>query len=169
LQVPWLADLVQHRTKNTVGILGLTYKAGTDVVEEAAGFLLAKELAGRGVKVLAFDPAYGRESPPAAHDNICFAANAGECISGSDVVVLATSWPEFNSIPRELWARNSQEGPRTVIDCWRTLKFLHDEPGVRYLGLGLGEGFVWVSPAIPRDRGRSPSLPPQKSSAALST
>jgi len=28
-------------------ILGLTYKAGTDVVEEAAGFLLAKELAGR--------------------------------------------------------------------------------------------------------------------------
>jgi UDPglucose 6-dehydrogenase len=142
LQVPWLADLVQHRTKNTVGILGLTYKAGTDVVEEAAGFLLAKELAGRGVKVLAFDPAYGRESPPAAHDNICFAANAGDCISGSDVVVLATSWPEFNSIPRELWARNSQEGPRTVIDCWRTLKFLHDEPGVRYLGLGLGEGFV---------------------------
>jgi UDPglucose 6-dehydrogenase len=142
LQVPWLADLVQHRTKNTVGILGLTYKAGTYVVEEAAGFLLAKELAGRGVKVLAFDPAYGRESPPAAHDNICFAANAGDCISGSDVVVLATSWPEFNSIPRELWARNSQEGPRTVIDCWRTLKFLHDEPGVRYLGLGLGEGFV---------------------------
>ncbi len=141
-QVPWLADLVQHRTKNTAGILGLTYKAGTDVVEEAAGFLLAKELAGRGVKVLAFDPAYGRQSPSPVHDNICFAGNAGDCIAGSDVVVLATSWPEFNTIPRELWARNSNEGPRTVIDCWRTLKFLHDEPGVRYLGLGLGEGFV---------------------------
>lgn len=141
-QVPWLADLVQHRTRNTAGILGLTYKAGTDVVEEAAGFLLAKELAERGIKVLAFDPAYGRQSPSQVHDNISFAANAADCIAGSDVVVLATSWPEFNSIPRELWARNSQEGPRTVIDCWRTLKFLHDEPGVRYLGLGLGEGFV---------------------------
>jgi UDPglucose 6-dehydrogenase len=141
-QVPWLADLVQHRTKDTAGILGLTYKAGTDVVEEAAGYLLAKELAGRGVKVLVFDPAYGKQSPAAVQDKICFAANAAECIAGSDVVVLATSWPEFNNIPRELWARNSSQGPRTVIDCWRTLKFLHDEPGVRYLGLGLGEGFV---------------------------
>jgi len=141
-QVPWLADLVQHRTKSTAGILGLTYKAGTDVVEEAAGFLLAKELAGRGVKVLVFDPAYGKQAPPTVHDKICFAASAADCIAGSDVVVLATSWPEFNDIPRDLWARNSSQGPRTVIDCWRTLKFLHDEPGVRYLGLGLGEGFV---------------------------
>jgi len=141
-QVPWLADLVQHRTKNTAGILGLTYKAGTDVVEEAAGFLLAKELANRGVKVLAFDPAYGRQAPQAMHENIRFAANAGECIAESDVVILATSWPEFNSLPKEMWSRNSHQGPRTVIDCWRALKFLHDEPGVHYLGLGLGEGLV---------------------------
>src|SRR3984885_10029704 len=52
LQGIWLADLVQHRVQNgahtkapgtsqaIVGILGLTYKAGTDVVEEAVGFLL---------------------------------------------------------------------------------------------------------------------------------
>jgi UDPglucose 6-dehydrogenase len=142
LQVPWLADLVQHRTRSAAGILGLTYKAGTDVVEEAAGFLLAKELARRGVKVLVFDPAYGRQSPAPVHENICFAPSAADCITGSDVVVLATSWPEFNNIPKDLWARNGHQEPRTVIDCWRTFKFLHDEPGVRYLGLGLGEGFV---------------------------
>ena len=141
-QVPWLADLVQRRTKGTAGILGLTYKAGTDVVEEAAGFLLAKELAGRGVKVLAFDPAYGKQSPVGVPAGICFADSADECIAKSDVVVLATAWPEFNRIPRQQWARNSQQGPRTVIDCWRTLTSLHDEPGVNYLGLGLGEGFV---------------------------
>jgi len=142
LQVPWLADLVQRRTKGTAGILGLTYKAGTDVVEEAAGFLLAKELAGRGVKVLAFDPAYGKQSPVGMPDGICFAASADECVAKSDVVVLATAWPEFDKIPREQWARNSQQGPRTVIDCWRSLASLRDEPGVHYLGLGLGEGFV---------------------------
>src|SRR5246500_3430951 len=57
-QVHWLAELVEARAKGKVGILGLTYKAGTDVVEEAAGFLLAQELAGRGIKVLAFDPGF---------------------------------------------------------------------------------------------------------------
>jgi UDPglucose 6-dehydrogenase len=141
LQISWLADLVQHRTERTAGILGLTYKAGTDVVEEAAGFLLAKELASRGVQVVAFDPAYGKNSPPVSHANLRFAQNATECIDASDVVVLATSWPEFNSIPRQEWLSRNHR-PRTIIDCWRTLKFLHDEPGVHYLGLGLGEGFV---------------------------
>lgn len=141
-QVSWLADLVQQWTRDTAGILGLTYKAGTDVVEEAAGFLLAQELAHRGVKVLAFDPAYGGDLLPATHDHIRFAASADDCIAGSDVVVLATTWPEFNSISREQWARNTTQRPRTVIDCWRTLKFLQDEPGIHYLGLGLGESFV---------------------------
>jgi UDPglucose 6-dehydrogenase len=144
----WLADLVlehvQHRVQKranaTVGILGLTYKAGTDVVEEAVGFLLTKELASRGMKVLAFDPAYGKVSAPAAIANVSFAATAIECISKSDLVVLATSWPEFSAIPGGQWVRAGD--PRTVIDCWRAVKFLHDTPGVHYLGLGIGEGFV---------------------------
>src|SRR5215468_4430114 len=89
-QISWLADLVQHRTQDTAGILGLTYKAGTDVVEEAAGFLLAKELACRGVKVMAFDPAYGANSPRVSYENLPFAANATECIDSTDVVVLQT-------------------------------------------------------------------------------
>jgi len=141
-QVSWLADLVQHRTEGTAGILGLTYKAGTDVVEEAAGFLLAKELASRGVKVLVFDPAFSNGARGMAVEKLCFAASALECIEKSDVVVLATSWPEFNGITAEQWARRGNQKPRTVIDCWRAVKFLHDEAGVEYLGLGMGEGFA---------------------------
>jgi len=139
-QVSWLADVVQ-RTKGTVGILGLTYKAGTDVVEEAAGFLLAKELLARGATVLAFDPAFGRHSRGPALEKLCFALSALECIQKSDVVILATAWPEFSAITAKQWARNSNQ-TRTVIDCWRAVKFLREEPGVRYLALGLGEGFV---------------------------
>lgn len=138
-QISWLADLVQQQTKERAGILGLTYKAGTDVVEEAAGFLLAKELISRGVSVLAFDPAYGRNSRGPALEKLCFASNAVECIEKSDVVVLATAWPEFGAISADQWARN---GTRTVIDCWRAVKFLREESRVHYLALGLGEGFV---------------------------
>jgi UDPglucose 6-dehydrogenase len=119
--------------------LGLTYKAGTDVVEEAAGFLLAKELASRGRKVIAFDPAYGRNSTRPLLENICFAASALECIQKSDVVVLATSWPEFNAIQSAHWARANGHKPRIVIDCWRALKFLREQAGVQYMALG--EGF----------------------------
>jgi len=137
-QVGWLADVVQQHSKGPVGILGLTYKAGTDVVEEAAGFLLSKELAGRGVKVNAFDPGYGKRD--LSIPNATFASSAEDCIAQSDLVVLATAWPEFSQIPAQRWTRNSP--PRTVIDCWRAVKFLHDDPGIHYLCLGIGEGFV---------------------------
>jgi UDPglucose 6-dehydrogenase len=139
-QISWLADLVQQRTEGSAGILGLTYKVGTDVVEEAAGFLLAKELALRGVKVTVFDPAYGRNSTRPVLEKVCIAPSAVECIGNSDVVVLATSWPEFGRIDAAQWARTSK--PRTVVDCWRVVKFLHDVPGVHYLALGMGDGFA---------------------------
>ena len=139
-QVQWLADLVQQRGHGTAGILGLTYKIGTDVVEEAVGFLLMQELAKRGVQVLAFDPAYGQHSPRVSLENVAFAATALDCITQSDLVVLATTWPEFSAIPADQWARN--HAPRTVIDCWRAVHFLHDLPGVHYLALGIGEGFA---------------------------
>jgi UDPglucose 6-dehydrogenase len=138
-QIQWLADQVQQRCNRIAGILGLTYKAGTDVVEEAAGFLLAQELGRRGVKVVAYDPAYGRIAPHKA-EGFQLATSALECIEKSDVVVMATTWPEFQDIPREKWGRPGS--PRTVVDCWRALPFLHDDPGVRYLGLGIGEGFL---------------------------
>ena len=139
-QVSWLADVVQ-RTEGSAGILGLTYKAGTDVVEEAAGFLLAKELLARGVSVLAFDPAYGQNSRGPVLEKLRFASSSLECIQKSDVVILATAWPEFATIASEQWARHASQ-KRTVIDCWRAVKFLREEPGVHYLALGLGEGFV---------------------------
>lgn len=139
-QIYWLVSLVQSHAQGPVGILGLTYKPGTDVVEEAVGFLLAKELADRNVNVSAYDPAFGKNSRAPMDQRIRFAASARGCIDQSDLVVLATSWPEFSEIPGEQWARPGS--PRTVIDCWRALNHLHKQPGVHYLGLGIGEGFV---------------------------
>jgi len=138
-QIQWLASEVQKRCRATAGILGLTYKAGTDVVEEAAGFLLAQELASRGVKVLGYDPAYGKTGPHKV-DGFKLAESASELIAQSDVVVLTTAWPEFQAIPRTQWARTGT--PRTVVDCWRAVSYLQHDPGVAYLALGIGEGFV---------------------------
>ena len=94
------------------------------------------------MKVLAFDPAYGADSRGHATDGLCLAPSALDCIQKSDVVVVATSWPEFNGIAAAKWTRPANEKPRTVIDCWRSLHFLRNLPGVHYLGLGMGEGFA---------------------------
>jgi UDPglucose 6-dehydrogenase len=143
-QIDWLTEQVAMRSRGRIGILGLSYKPGIDVVEEAAGFLLAKALAKRGLTVSAFDPGYvagssagsGGELP----DGVTRAASSEACIHDADLVVLATPWPEFARLPAECWAR--PKAPRIVVDCWRVLGSLHDVPGIAYLALGLGEGFA---------------------------
>src|SRR4029078_10202228 len=58
-QVPRLTEIVRSRLPNggTVGVLGLSYKPHTEVIEESQGLDLAKHLASTGLKVVVYDPA----------------------------------------------------------------------------------------------------------------
>ena len=137
-QIHRLADMVEQHlgADEAAGILGLTYKPNTDVTEQAAGLLLAQELAKRKIRTIAFDPQGHARAASILGDSVHLAASAEECIAQSEVVVLTTPWPEFLAIPAGLWGRNGS--PRVVIDCWRALKHLESAKGIRYLGLGIG-------------------------------
>jgi UDPglucose 6-dehydrogenase len=144
-QIRWLADLVQRCLSDcgTAGILGLTYKPNTDVVEEAPGWVLAQELTSRGVSVVAFDPAAVHTSN-VFPSRVEFASTATECIAKSDVVAIATPWAEFANIKSTKWARCPLA--RTVVDCWREFSFLERVDGVNYVPLGTGA----ILPRAPR-------------------
>src|SRR2546423_6346030 len=138
-QVKWLADMVRsHRSGDkAVGILGLTYKPDTDVVEEAFGLLLAQELSALGIPVVVYDPSADGARALGACKSVRCAASVQECIADSGVVVLATPWREFRELPAEQWA-NSNGAARVVIDCWHALNHLEGLDGVRYVRLGFG-------------------------------
>jgi len=137
-QIKWLAEIVKlhHLGRGSIGILGLTYKPDTDVIEESFGLLLAQALMSERLPVLVYDPSADRARVSAVDGAIQFAASATECIVQSDVVVLATPWQEFRNLSPERWAR--PEAPRAVIDCWRAMEHLDKVDGVRYVRLGFG-------------------------------
>ena len=137
-QVKWLADFVQEHLPEggAVGILGLAYKPGTDVVEESVGLLLARELREQRVRVIAYDPAGVENARRMLGDGVIFVNSPQACIDLSDIVVVATPWKEFHSLPGETWERHSP--PRVVIDCWRVLRGLEGCGGVIYVPLGKG-------------------------------
>ncbi len=139
-QLGWLAERVESlaRTGRTVGVLGLSYKPGSDVVEEAPGTWLAGELAGRGFSVVAFDPAASGTAAAVLPTSVALAAAPAECVARADLVVVATPWAEFRDIPPAVWARHSQ--PRVVLDCWRLLPHLAGIDGVQYLPIGRAWG-----------------------------
>jgi UDP-N-acetyl-D-mannosaminuronate dehydrogenase len=134
-----LAGVVEGhlRPEGTVAILGLTYKPETDVVEEAFGLLLAKELAGRGRRVVGYDPAGNANAARELGGAAQVARSARESLDDADVMVVATPWRGFREIPAAHWSRHSP--PRVVIDCWRILGHLREARGVLYFPLGTGD------------------------------
>jgi UDPglucose 6-dehydrogenase len=139
-QIKSLAETVKsHRCESgVIGILGLTYKPDTDVVEESFGLLLAQELSSANLPVVVYDPSGDAARALKNYKNIRVASSAQECIAESRVVVLATPWQEFRDLRPALWARPGYSEPRVVIDCWRALSHLDGVDGLHYVKLGFG-------------------------------
>jgi UDPglucose 6-dehydrogenase len=119
----------------TVGVLGLTYKPGTDTLRRSAAVELCLWLSRQGAEVRAHDPAVTR-LPDDLRDKICLAASPTDLLTGLDAVVVATEWPEYQQIT----ADQVVEGMKRplVVDPNR---FLHAslgaDPRVSYDAVGM--------------------------------
>jgi UDPglucose 6-dehydrogenase len=136
-QVPRMAELLlSHLPEGgTVGMLGLSYKPGTEVIEESQGVAIAKELAARGVRVVVYDPAAMALTRRQLGDRIAYARSAAECAGQADVLAITTPWPEFKKLaPSDL-----KKGTRpAIVDCWRVLQRAAFEDVAEYMTLGFG-------------------------------
>ncbi len=128
--------LERHKSGSTVGILGLSYKPDTDVIDESQGVELARQLTARAIDTIVYDPAALHNSKRALEDSVQYANSAEECIVRCDIVVVATAWPAFQHIPlASLTAGNKR---RTIIDCWRIFAQTEVKEMADYVLLGRG-------------------------------
>jgi UDPglucose 6-dehydrogenase len=81
----------------TVAVLGLTFKAGTDDLREAAALELIPDLQRRGATVRAFDPK-GMEAARALLPGVRFCRDAYDAAKGAAAVVILTEWGAFRSL-----------------------------------------------------------------------
>ena len=135
-QVERVLGAIQARVTHPgpIGILGLSYKPDTAVVEQSQGVALAARLIAEGREVIAYDPK-ALENAQAVTGSMIAAASAEDCVRRASIVVVMTPWPEFRSIPLSAFTRPQR---LIVIDCWRL--FAREEVGtvadVIYLGQG---------------------------------
>jgi len=119
-QLVRVVELVRdYATANAtrVGVLGLSYKTDTHVVDESPGLLLANRLAGDGYSVTVYDPVANDQARPHLDPSIAVAGSTAACLERSDIVLVTLPWGEFREIPHILRAK-----PRpnlVVVDCWR--------------------------------------------------
>lgn len=132
-------------TGKTVGLLGLTFKPGTDDIRESPALVIAQELAGRGARVRAFDP-MGMEPAAGQLEDVAFVGGSEDVARGADAVVLVTEWPEFRNLdlPR---LKDVMRSP-VFVD----LRNVYDEDdvtaaGLAYHGIGRATGTPVAEPA----------------------
>jgi UDPglucose 6-dehydrogenase len=120
-QTDRLARVVQSRLEpgSAVGILGLAYKPYTGVIEESPGVSLARLLGTSGYDVRVYDPIATEAALDSLGGLARGASSAAELVEHSDVVVIATPWPEFAELPVDALERKTRR--TVVIDCWRLL------------------------------------------------
>jgi UDPglucose 6-dehydrogenase len=121
-QVERVARVVRsHATprQQRIGVLGLSYKPDTPVVEESQGVMLANRLVADGFATMAFDPAALADAGTALAPPVARARSLAECVNGCDVLILMVPWPEFRQIPALL--RRRPRRPLVIVDCWRQL------------------------------------------------
>jgi UDPglucose 6-dehydrogenase len=121
----------------TVGILGLTYKAGTSTLRRSAALEIIRDLTSEGASVKAYDPKASSEEIR-LHREFEFCSEPYEVARGSDALVIVTDWPEFKSLDFDL-IKSSMNKP-VIIDA---KNMLDDDQlikkGFLYTGVGRGK------------------------------
>lgn len=121
-------EALAAKTKR-IGVLGLTYKPNTNVVEASQSLAIAEELARLGYEVSTFDPALPCGSIQFRNNVIC-RGTAEKCIFNSDVCVVATPWRNFAHISGVKFRG------KTVIDLWRILGKNAKTSAAKYVAAG---------------------------------
>ncbi|MEX0269689.1 UDP-glucose/GDP-mannose dehydrogenase family protein [Leptolyngbyaceae cyanobacterium UHCC 1019] len=126
-----------------VGILGLSYKPDTNVIEQSQGLALAKELLSQGFSVVLYDPLALENVQQILGDQPEYADSAKDCVQRVDAVVITTSSKEFQTlVPEDFVSNNSSAKLKLLLDCWRVLDRSQFSQVCEYLALGVGSTTV---------------------------
>jgi UDPglucose 6-dehydrogenase len=135
-QIDRLAALASRllNGRSKVGILGLSYKPDTAVIEESQGVGLAVRLSEARREVYVHDPLALPNAMAVLADKAVPMRSAEECVKAVDVLVITTPWKQFSEIPASAFARPN--GRLQVLDCWRVLsqQTIGKVADVHYLG-----------------------------------
>ena len=129
---------VDDLTGTTVSVLGLTFKAGTDDLRDSPSLAVIARLRELGATVKAFDPTTTGALSALQEsflDGISVEQSVDDAITGGEVLVILTEWPEFRSLnierARALLAGTAVVDTRNLLDPQDVRA-----AGLRYDGVG---------------------------------
>lgn len=124
----------------TIGVLGLTYKAGTSTLRRSAALEIIADLIAGGATVKAYDPKVDPEEVK-SHLEFEFCADPNAVAKDSDALVFISDWPEFKELDFTL-IKSVMKKPvlidaRNMLDSGQLMA-----KGFVYSGVGRGTDYA---------------------------
>jgi len=126
----------QLASGDTVAVMGLSYKPGTNVIEQSQGVMVAAALAKAGYRVIVHDPAAMDAAHAVLGTSVEFASSAQDAVATADAVIAMVPWPEYQAFFAD-WQGNANT--RLVIDCWRLAGGFNAKASATVIKLGLNQ------------------------------
>jgi GDP-mannose 6-dehydrogenase len=132
-------DLVEMQGKKKIGVLGMSFKAGTDDLRESPTVYLIETLIGKGYDVRIYDPnvllgnLYGSNrvyiENHLPHIAKLLVNSISDVVENSDVIIVTTKEKEFSGVFNELTSNH------ILIDWVRLENNQHDLSTMKYHGI----------------------------------
>ena len=119
-----------------VGVLGLSYRAGTEHTDASPGVALANTLRRAGYSIVLHDPMGSALLRAKVGEDFVTCAALGDLLEQVGILVIATDAVEFRALEGLLGEAGAPAV--TVIDCWRMLAPGRIGRRSRVVGLGIG-------------------------------
>ena len=94
----------------TIGILGLSFKPGSDDVRDTPSAKIIAQLMAKGYRhIVGYDPVASEEFSRHYGYDITYASTCADVVRQADVLAITTAWPEFKGI--------GQNEDKPIVDC----------------------------------------------------
>jgi GDP-mannose 6-dehydrogenase len=139
LQIQHAIDMIVETGRKRIGLLGFSFKAGTDDLRESPIVILAEALLGKGFQLSIYDrnvsvarlvganKEYINGQIP--HLSSLLRDTVEEVIDGSEVIVVGNGSPEFAT------ALKNTRADQVVIDLFRVTNVTREEIPAQYTGI----------------------------------
>ena len=124
------ADMKKVKGNCRIGILGLSYKPNTPIIDDSQALNITQFLVNEGFKVAVYDPLAKENARGVLGDQVRYAKNKEDCLIGADIAVIAVPWQEFKEI--NFRAINKK---MVVLDCWKIVQAMPSST-IQHLGIG---------------------------------
>ena len=124
--------MVNSFDKDSVSILGLSFKPNTPVITDSPSIALIENLLSVGKNINVYDVSCIREVKDIFGDRITYSKSVENCVTSGEIVVVMLECDEYSKI-KDDWSSFDEH---IILDCWRFLdkdkfkKFTYKSLGV---------------------------------------